>query len=160
MNCLCDLKVYTVPNYVWPLNYNATFRPDLHEGMGLIVHGLKIECFSPTIEFNIQIHKIYYFYELNLSHVNLFGPSISPKSYLISFSLSSSFLSHYLCKSFNLCFLFCFHTFWHFFLLFIFFEYFYFNSHFLLSLLFNFYISFPFIHFFHIHFFQIFIFFF
>jgi hypothetical protein len=106
MNCFRDLRVLTVPNYVWPLNYNATLRPDLHEGMGIIAHGLKIECFGPTIRFNVQSHKICYFYELNLSHVNLFGPSTSPKSYLISFLLSSSFLSHYLCKSFNLCFLF------------------------------------------------------
>jgi hypothetical protein len=148
MNCLCDLKVFTVPNYVWPLNYNATFRPDLHEGMGLIVHGLKIECFSPTIEFNIQSHKIYYFYELNLSHVNLFGPSISPKSYLyllffkfiIPFTLPmqefqfvfSFLLSHFL----------TFFPFVHFFWIFLF--------QLTLSTLtsFNFYISFPFIHFF------------
>lgn len=38
-----------------------------------------------------QGHKLYYLYELGLSrHVNLFGPSVGPKYYLLSFFLKSS----------------------------------------------------------------------
>jgi len=31
------------------LGQKRIFRPGLHEGLGLIAHGPKIECFGPTI---------------------------------------------------------------------------------------------------------------
>jgi hypothetical protein len=81
-------------------------RPSLHEGLGLNCSWAQDSMFWPN-NWTQQNHKLlYYFYELGLSHVNLFDPSIGPKSYLISFFLSLSFFSHSLCKSFNLCFFF------------------------------------------------------
>jgi len=138
MNCLCDIRVFIVPNYVWPLNYSVALRPNLHEGMRLIAQDWM---FCPTIGFNIQNHKICYFYELNPSYVNIFGSSISLKSYLISSLLSSSFLSHYLWKSFNFYFLFFALTL--------------FDTFFFCSFFWNIFIS---IHTFYFHFFSIFIF--
>jgi hypothetical protein len=59
-----------------------TWRPRLN------CYGPKINFFGPTIGFNTIIN---YTIFMCLSHVNLFYPSIGPKSYLMSFFLSSSF---------------------------------------------------------------------
>jgi hypothetical protein len=94
-----------------------------------------------------QSHILYYFYELGLSHVNLFNPSIGPKSYCISFLLSSSVSFTLPMQEFQIVFFSLPSHILTFFPLFIFVEYFYFNSHFLLSFRFKLYIFILFIFF-------------
>jgi len=105
----CDIFILT-----------SQLRPGLHEGLGLIAMGPR-SIFWPN-NWTEQSHKLYYFHEFYLSHVNLFDPRIGPKSYLMSFFLSSSFfftlpmqefqlvfsslLSHFLTFFFFLCSLF------------------------------------------------------
>jgi hypothetical protein len=86
-----------------------------------------------------QSHTLYYLYELRLSHhVNLFGSSVGPKSYLISFFLSSSSSFTLLLQKFQFAFSSLLLYFLDiFFPLFTFFEYFYFNSCLLLFFFFS-----------------------
>jgi hypothetical protein len=157
-NLAQEQGMVALPSKTWPKN-KAWFlllpfwalcrkelgvRPHLHEWPGPNCSWAQDSMFWPN-NWTPQNHKfLYYFYELGLSHVNLFDSGIGPKSYLISFFLSLSFFFTLVMQEFHFVFFFFFFVL-HFLTLFffvLFLKYFYVKSHFLFSFLFNFYISF------------------
>jgi len=74
--------------YFW--DKKGFFRPSLHEGLGLIAFGTKIECFGPTIGLNNVIN--YTILWIGLKLCKLLGSDYRFKIFIFSpFFLSSSF---------------------------------------------------------------------